>query len=296
MSHPRTATDLPPPCAPPRLPVKAPSFKLPVGSCDTHAHVICGDFERYPLVADRSYTPAPAPEEVYLDVLRAMGMQRGVLVQPSVYGTDNRYMLEVMQRHPEQLRGVVVVDEHISDEELEHMHALGVRGVRINVLFRGGVNLDLMEHLASRVADLGWHMQFLIDVRFLSEFEARIVKLPCPVVIDHLGHFPAHLGVKEPGFERLRRNVADHGWWVKLSGAYRLSDRHPDYADTDALARALLEVAPERMLWGSDWPHVALNSTPDTHSLLDRLPLWVPCERQRQNILVDNPATLYDFK
>lgn len=296
MSHQRTTTDLPPPCAAPQLPVRAPSFQPPAGSCDTHAHVISSDFERYPLVADRSYTPAPAPEETYLEVLRAMGMQRGVLVQPSVYGTDNRYMLEVMQRHKEQLRGVAVVNEHISDEELEHMHAVGVRGVRINVLFRGGVNLNLMEHLASRVADLGWHMQFLIDVRFLSEFETRIVKLPCPVVIDHLGHFPAHLGVKEPGFERLRRNVADHGWWVKLSGAYRLSDRHPDYADTDALARALLDVAPERMLWGSDWPHVALDRTPDTRSLLDRLHLWAPDERQRQNILVDNPATLYDFK
>ncbi|APC22994.1 amidohydrolase family protein [Pseudomonas protegens] len=296
MSHLRPATDSPPLCAPPGAEVRAPSFVMPAGACDTHAHVISGDLERYPLVPDRSYTPPPAPEALYLEVLRAMGMQRGVLVQPSVYGTDNRYMLEVLQRHQEQLRGVAVVDEHVGDDELAHMHALGVRGVRINVLFRGGVNLDLMEHLAHRIADLGWHMQFLIDVRLLSEIEARMAKLPCAVVIDHFGHFPAHLGIKEPGFELLLRNVAEHGWWVKLSGAYRLSDQRPDYADTDALAHALLAVAPERMVWGSDWPHVALESTPDTSSLLDRLLSWAPSERQRQSILVDNPGALYDFK
>ncbi|MCO7577419.1 MULTISPECIES: amidohydrolase family protein [Pseudomonas] len=296
MPHPKSATAWPPSCAAPRETIQAPSFVLPTGACDTHAHVICADFERYPLVPERSYTPPPAPEALYLDMLRATGMQRGVLVQPSVYGTDNRYMLEVLQRHHDRLRGVAVVDERIGDDELAHMHALGVRGVRINVLFRGGVNLDLMERLAHRVADLGWHLQFLIDVRLLSELQARIARLPCPVVIDHFGHFPARLGVKEPGFELLLRNVAEHGWWVKLSGAYRLSERHPDYADTDALAHALLGVAPERMVWGSDWPHVALESTPDTGSLLDRLRSWAPDERQRQSILVDNPAVLYDFK
>ncbi|XVO89391.1 amidohydrolase family protein [Pseudomonas palleroniana] len=296
MSHPRPATAAAPACAAPGVKVRAPSFVLPAGACDTHAHVISGDFERYPLVSDRSYTPPPAPEALYLDVLQAMGVHRGVLVQPSIYGTDNRYMLEVLQRHQNQLRGVAVVNEHVSDEALAHMHAVGVRGVRINVLFRGGVNLDLMEELANRVADFGWHMQFLIDVRLLGELEARIAKLPCPVVIDHFGHFPAHLGVKEPGFELLLKNVAQHGWWVKLSGAYRLSDQHPDYADTDALAHALLDVAPERMVWGSDWPHVALESAPDTCSLLDRLHVWAPSARQRKSILVDNPAVLYDFK
>lgn len=194
MSHPKSAIDSTPSCAAPVAEVTVPSFVLPPGTCDTHAHVISDDFERYPLVADRSYTPPPAPEALYLDVLRRMGIQRGVLVQPSIYGTDNRYMLDVLQRHQDQLRGVAVVNEQTGDEELVQMHALGVRGVRINVLFRGGVNLDVMEHLANRIADLGWHMQFLIDVRHLGELEARIAKLPCPVVIDHLGHFPAHLG------------------------------------------------------------------------------------------------------
>jgi len=296
MSHLKSPIDSPPSCAPPKANVGAPSFALPPGACDTHAHVISDEFGRYPLVSDRSYTPPPAPEAQYLEMLRAMGMQRGVLVQPSIYGTDNRYMLDVLQKHQDQLRGVAVINQHIGDEELAQMHALGVRGVRINVLFRGGVDLDLMEQLANRIADLGWHLQFLIDIRLLGDLEDRMARLPCPIVIDHLGHFPAHLGVKEPGFELLLKNVAEHGWWVKLSGAYRLSSQHPDYADTDALAHALLRTAPERMVWGSDWPHVALESTPDTGLLLDRLRFWAPSESQRQKILVDNPATLYDFK
>lgn len=296
MSHPPDSAELPPLCAAPRPSLKAPSFRLLPGACDTHAHVISADHIRYPFVADRSYTPAPAPEQAYLQMLHAMGMQRGVLVQPSIYGTDNRYMLEVLERHQACLRGVAVVDDQVSDAVLEHMHHCGVRGVRINVLFRGGVDLDLMERLAARVAEFGWHVQFLIDVRHLETLQARMARLPCPVVIDHLGHFPARLGVREPGFALLRRNVAERGWWVKLSGIYRLSDAPPDYADADALAQALIEAAPERMVWGSDWPHVALQSTPDTGALLNRLPLWAPCEHQRKQILVDNPAALYDFR
>ncbi|MBD8494554.1 amidohydrolase family protein [Pseudomonas syringae] len=296
MSRPPDHLESPSPCAAPRPLLKAPSFKLLPGACDTHAHVISADHARYPLVADRSYTPAPAPEQAYLQMLHAMGMQRGVLVQPSIYGTDNRYMLEVLERHQARLRGVAVVDDQVSDQMLEHMHVCGVRGVRFNVLFRGGVNLELMERLAARVAELGWHVQFLIDVRQLEALQARMARLPCPVVIDHMGHFPAHRGVQEPGFELLRRNVAERGWWVKLSGIYRLSDSPPDYADTDALAQALIETAPERMVWGSDWPHVALQRTPDTGALLNRLPLWAPGEHQRRQILVDNPAALYDFR
>ena len=285
-----------PSCAAPQLPVRPPSFDLPPGACDTHAHVISPDRQRYPLVADRSYTPWPAPEQAYLHMLQALGMQRGVLIQPSVYGTDNRYMLEVIERHPSVLRGVAVIDDQITDQELEHMHAVGVRGIRFNVLFRGGGDIQLMERLASKVGPLGWHIQFLIDVRDLPELQARMIRLPCPVVIDHMGHFPAHLGTREPGFALLRRNVEEHGWWVKLSGIYRLSERAPDYADADSLACALLEASEERMLWGSDWPHVALEQAPDTCSLLERLPRWIPSERLRERILVDNPAALYDFQ
>lgn len=296
MSQRTISGGMPPLCAAPRVPVNAPAFTLPPGACDTHAHVISADRHRYPLVENRSYTPPPAPEETYLQVLRDLGIERGVLVQPSIYGTDNRYMLEVLERHPAQLRGVAVVDERTSDRELERMQAAGVRGIRFNVLFRGGTDLEQMERLAARVAPLGWHVQFLIDVRHLPELQGRILKLPCPIVVDHMGHLPAVSARQEPGFQLLVENVAEHGWWVKLSGLYRLSDAGPDYPDVDPLANALIDAGPERMLWGSDWPHVALDRAPATESLLDRLPVWVPNAGQRQRILVENPATLYDFR
>lgn len=297
MSQRTLSAGMPPPlCAAPRVPVKAPAFKLPPGACDTHAHVISADRQHYPLVENRSYTPPPAPEETYLQVLRDLGIERGVLVQPSIYGTDNRYMLDVLERHPAQLRGVAVIDERTSDQDLERMHAAGVRGIRFNVLFRGGTDLAQMERLAARVAPLGWHVQFLIDVRNLPDVQSRILKLACPIVVDHMGHLPALSALQEPGFQLLVKHVAEQGWWVKLSGLYRLSDREPDYPDTDALAHALIDAAPDRMLWGSDWPHVALNHSPDTERLLDRLLVWVPGERQRLQILADNPAHLYEFR
>lgn len=282
-------------CAPPLETLRKPAFTLPEHACDTHAHVISADFARYPLVDDRSYTPSPAPEQAYLAMLDSLGLHRGVLVQPSIYGTDNRYMLEVMQRHRQRLRGVAVVDEHVGDAALEHMHATGVRGVRFNVLFRGGVDLNSMERLAARIAPLNWHVQFLIDVRHLDELDSRLKKLPCPIVIDHMGHLPASQGCQQQGFKTLCRNVAERGWWVKLSGAYRLCDSHPDYAEADRLARALIAQSVERMLWGSDWPHVALQRSPDTTLLLERLTRLVANEQQLRQILTDNPATLYDF-
>lgn len=296
MSQRTISGGMPPLCAAPRVPVNAPAFKLPVGACDTHAHVISADRQRYPLVENRSYTPQPAPEETYLQVLHNLGIERGVLVQPSIYGTDNSYMLDVLERHPTRLRGVAVIDDQTSDQELERMQAAGVRGIRFNVLFRGGTDLEQMERLAARVAPLGWHVQFLIDVRNLPQLQSRMLKLTCPIVVDHMGHLPAASALQEPGFQLLLNNVAEHGWWVKLSGVYRLSDAAPNYPDTDGLARRLIDAAPERMLWGSDWPHVAMDSPPATELLLNRLPVWLPDERQRQQVLTDNPARLYAFQ
>ena len=166
-------------CLPPQERVEAASFEIPPGACDTHAHVVA-DAPAYPMVAGRSYTPHPATEQSYLSMLDAQGMARGVLVQISVYGTDNRYMLEVLRRHPDRLRGIGVVAPAVTDAELEAMHAAGVRGLRINVLFGGGIGFDAMETLARRIAGLGWHMQFLMDARQLPELMPRMRKLPVP--------------------------------------------------------------------------------------------------------------------
>lgn len=281
-------------CLAPLDSVEPAAFDIPPGACDTHAHVVAAG-PGYPMVAERSYTPPAAPEEKYLAMLAATGMQRGVLVQISVYGADNRYMLEVLKRHPRRLRGIAVVRADISDRELRDMHEAGVRGLRLNVLFGGGTGFDAMEKLAQRVADMGWHMQFLMDARQLPELMPRMRKLPVPGVVDHMGHMPVALGTTHAGLQALQSLVRDHGWWVKLSGAYRISDDFQQYRDVVPWARALVDAAPDRMVWGSDWPHVSIPRMPDTGTLRNQLAQWVPDPALRARILVDNPARLYDF-
>jgi predicted TIM-barrel fold metal-dependent hydrolase len=281
-------------CLAPLPDIAPPAFSVPAGACDTHAHIISAD-PAYPMVADRSYTPPPAPEDRYLAMLSANGMSRGVVIQVSVYGTDNRVMLQSLRRHPGRLRGVAVVSDDIPDRDLQDMHDAGVRGVRFNVLFGGGVSLDIMERLAARIAGMGWHMQFLLDARGLPELMPRLLRLPVPGVIDHMGHMPVALGMAHPGFQALLSLVRDHGWWAKLSGAYRISDDFPAYRDVVPWAQALIAAAPDRMVWGSDWPHVAIQRMPNTGDLRDQLALWAPDAAVRERILVDNPARLYGF-
>jgi predicted TIM-barrel fold metal-dependent hydrolase len=282
-------------CLAPLPDVAPPSFTVPPGACDTHAHVI-SDGVRYPYVEDRSYTPPPAPEDKYLAMLAACGMSRGVLVQVSVHGTDNRYMLDVLRRHPDTLRGVGVVTDDVTDQELEAMHAAGVRGLRLNVLFGGGVGFASLEPLAERIARLGWHLQFLMDARDLPPLLPRLEKLPVPCVFDHMGHMPVAEGMDHPGFQALLHGVRDLGWWVKLSGAYRISDRFDsDFDDVVPWAQALIQAGPDRMVWGSDWPHVAVPRMPDTGRLRNLLADWAPDAAQRRRILVDNPQRLYGF-
>jgi predicted TIM-barrel fold metal-dependent hydrolase len=286
-----------PVCLPP-LPLAAQdpaAYAVPPGACDTHAHVVSADTSHYPMVPGRTYTACPAPEDAYLAMLAANGMSRGVLVQISVYGTDNRYMVEVLRRHPDTLRGVAVAAPGITDAGLEELHAAGVRGVRLNVLFGGGVGFDAMETLAHRIKDLGWHMQFLMDARQLPELLPRMRKLPVPGVIDHMGHMPVAEGMQSPGFQALLHMVQDHGWWVKLSGSCRISERFDTYEDVIPWARALIAAAPDRMIWGSDWPHVHLPRMVNTGKLRNQLADWAPDPAARQRILVENPRRLYDF-
>lgn len=283
-------------CLPPLHEIAAANFEVPPGACDTHAHVIADDPVSWPMVPHRAFEPTPATELMYLDMLRRTGMTRGVLVQVSVYGSDNRYLLHVLGRNQEMLRGVVVIEADLPDAELLRMHALGVRGARINVLVSGGVGFDALETLAQRVAPLGWHIQLFMDVRSLPDMLPRLRKLRCPCVVDHIGHMPARLTPAHPGFQALAHMVADHGWWVKLSGAFRISDDHFTYSDVTPMARELIRLAPDRMLWGSDWPHVNLKQNmPDTGVLRNLLPVWAPEPGQRRRILVDNPARLYGF-
>ena len=283
--------DCPGPAPHPRGPTR---FTVPAGAVDTHAHVI-GLPPAYPFVAARSYTPPQAAAGSYLAMLDATGMTHGVLIQVSVHGTDNRLMVETLRAHPRRLRGIAVVPLGLPETELASLKEAGVVGLRLNVLYGGGVGFEAVEAYGALCREMGWHLQFLIDARSLPPLAGRLSRLPVPFCIDHMGHFPTSCGVGDEGFRTLVSLVRD-GAWVKLSGAYRNSVAGPPYADTVPFARALHQAAPERCVWGSDWPHVAhWGPMMTVRDLLDLLAEWVPDEADRHRVLVENPARLYGF-
>ncbi|BAQ43645.1 MULTISPECIES: amidohydrolase family protein [Methylobacterium] len=283
--------DCPGPAPHPRGPTR---FTVPAGAVDTHAHVI-GLPPAYPFVAARSYTPPQAAAGSYLAMLDATGMTHGVLIQVSVHGTDNRLMVETLRAHPRRLRGIAVVPLGLPETELASLKEAGVVGLRLNVLYGGGVGFEAVEAYGALCREMGWHLQFLIDARSLPPLAGRLSRLPVPFCIDHMGHFPTSCGVGDEGFRTLVSLVRD-GAWVKLSGAYRNSVAGPPYADTVPFARALHQAAPERCVWGSDWPHVAhWGPMMNVRDLLDLLAEWVPDEADRHRVLVENPARLYGF-
>ncbi|HUQ77054.1 MAG TPA: amidohydrolase family protein [Burkholderiales bacterium] len=269
------------------------------GACDCHAHV-CGPESRYPYAANRLYTPEDALPAEYRRMLDSLGMERGVLVQPSIYGTDNRAMLDALGQDRARLRGVAVVPYNIHARELDDLHQAGVRGVRQNIVDlkdgKGELPLDELRKLAIKIAPLGWHVEFLMHVNEFPQLDRQLADFPVPVVFGHLGYVPAAKGTAEPGFQALLRLMKDGKAWVKLTAPYRLTMSAMPYADTDKFAKALVQAAPERLLWGTDWPHVFIKTAmPEDPKLLGLLEHWVPDERTRRRILVDNPAALYGF-
>ncbi|WP_043750541.1 amidohydrolase family protein [Methylobacterium nodulans] len=270
------------------------AFAVPEGAVDTHAHVI-GLPPAYPFVEARSYTPPAAAPDSYLAMLDATGMTYGVLVQVSVHGTDNRLMIETLRAHPRRLRGIAVIPLGLSERDLAALKDAGIVGLRLNVLYGGGIGFDQVEAYGALAREMGWHLQFLIDARQLPPLASRLARLPVPFVVDHMGHMPTRCGVEDEGFRTLVSLVRD-GAWVKLSGAYRMTAEPLPYRDTVPFARALLEAAPERCVWGSDWPHVAQWAPmPNVGDLLDLLAEWVPDEAARHRVLVENPGRLYGF-
>lgn len=273
-----------------------PSFPLPRGACDTHAHIL-GPASLYPYATDRQYTPADASLPSYENMLRVLGFERAVLVQPSVYATDNRRLLDAIKSAKVEMRGVVVLQETVADHELDAMHCIGVRGIRANLLRGNRSDLDRAARLAVRIARLGWHLQVLADVSTLGDLEQYVRALPIETVFDHMGHMPAPRGVDEPGFRALIRLLESSRCWVKLSGSYRITgETHAPYEDVRPIARALVRAAPERVVWGSDWPHTTIRiPMPNDGSLLEMLADWAPDAVERDRILVRNPARLYGF-
>lgn len=278
---------------------RKPRYSLPPGSCDCHAHVF-GPQNRFPYLPNAAYIPPDASPEDYARMLRSLGCERGVLVQPSVYGTDNRAMLYALRSGVFSLRGVAVVDESITDRELEELHDAGVRGVRINLASdTPGLTLAQAPRLGERLKALGWHLQFFMDLPKLPEAEEKLGALDIDLVIDHFGRVRADDGLDAPAFQTLLRLVRRDNVWAKIMGPYFVSDRAPRFPDVTPFARAVVAAAPNRVVWGTDWPHPAVArlgvAMPNDGDLADLLLEWVPDEEQRRKVLVDNPARLYGF-
>ena len=291
------ATFDPPACQGPDPAPRESRLTVPPGACDCHAHIL-GPLARYPLVAERGYTPPEALLEAYRHMLATLGLTRGVIVQPSVYGTDNSATLAALAAGDGAFRGVAVTRPEVSDGELAELHGAGVRALRINPLYKHAADLADCPLLAEKIAPLGWHLQIFLNVAQLDDAQRTMLeRLPVPLVFDHMGYMPAARGLEAPGFQWLLGRLAEGRTWVKLSGAYYLSaEPGPSYDDVAPLAQALIAANPERCLWATNWPHpIVSKQMPNDGDLLDLLGDWAPDAALHQAILVDNPAALYDF-
>ena len=275
---------------------RQPRFKAPEGTTDTHFHTL-GPAATYPYVAEREYTPPDALPAACRHLFDTVGIQRAVFVQPSVYGSDNRRMEAAARQIGLPAHMVVVVPFDTEDKELQRLNDAGARAVRFILAHVGGLPLADLERFSQRIRHLGWHIQFLLRPLHLIELEERLATLGTDIVIDHVGLIrPAEGGVAQPAFQALLRLFRKGHCWVKLSGAYRFSSMPPPYRDAIPLVEALTNERPDRILWGSDWPHVMVKGEmPNTTDLFDMLLEWVPNEALRRKILVDNPKALFGF-
>lgn len=269
------------------------TLKAPANACDCHMHIYDS---RFPAAPTAKLRPGDAHGEDYRKLQQRIGTTRTVVVTPSTYGTDNRCTLDALAKMGATARGVAVVDGSIADAELERLHQAGIRGIRFNLVQAGATSPDMLEPLSRRVNELGWHVQIYQTGERIAEMAALLRRLPSPIVFDHLGHVPMPEGVDHPSFHVIAGLLEQGRAWVKLSGAYIVSKTGaPAYADATKVAQAYVKLAPERLVWGSDWPHPTQTRKPDDAVLFDLLGVWAPDETVRRRILVDNPETLYGF-
>jgi predicted TIM-barrel fold metal-dependent hydrolase len=287
------------------------NFDVPPGACDCHVHVF-GDPKRYPFWSGRSYTPEIASVEELRRLLQALRLDRVVIVQPSVYGTDNSCTIDGVRELGNRARGVAVIDDKTSDASLDEMATVGIRGIRLNLATLGVSDPSAARqrfHAAvERVKGRNWHIQFNTQPAMIEALSADLMASPVPLVIDHFGGANAALGVEQSGFGALVNLVKSGKAYVKISGAADSMSAKGDLSDVTPFARALVAANPQRILWGTNWPHPGSSRVPgrkatdlaphvqtDDGKVLNMLPVWVPDAAIRRLILVENPARLYGF-
>jgi predicted TIM-barrel fold metal-dependent hydrolase len=286
------------------------SFEVPAHACDCHTHIHLP--EKYPFFDGRVYTPEPASPEEMATLHKSLGIERVVIVTPSVYGTDNRATLEGIKFRGDTARGIAVIDDKTSEADLDAMGKAGFRGIRVNLATSGvndpSIGRKRLEAAIERVKGRGWHVQCYTNLALLTNIKDVLAASPVPVVFDHFGGADADKGLEQPGWAELVEAVKSGKVYVKISGAYRLSNKGPDYPDSAPFAKALIAANPDRLVWGTDWPHPnsvtpagkkPTDLTPlyqiDDGRVLNLLAVWTPDAATRKKILVDNPARLYGF-
>jgi predicted TIM-barrel fold metal-dependent hydrolase len=293
-------------CYPPDPNTRKPRYTPPPNACDTHFHVF-GPPEQFPFVSTHEYIPPAAPLEHYLKMAAAIGVERAVVVQPSVHGLDNSATLHAIAHAQGRFRGVGRIDDKTPKSELKRLHAAGIRGVRFNLLDRprGNVALDVLDRCVEHIAAFGWSVDLHIDGKNLLEQERRIRALPVAVVIDHIARIKPAAGLNQPAFQLLLDLVKQKHVWVKVSGADKICNTGVasyyglPFVEVIPFAQAVIAAAPDRVIWGTDWPHsnnFAPGHTPNDGDLVDLLAAFAPDETTRKRILVDNPTALYGFE
>jgi predicted TIM-barrel fold metal-dependent hydrolase len=273
------------------------TFSPPPGACDAHCHVF-GPAARFPFSPDRSYTPPDSGIDKFERLQHRLGLSRAVFVQASCHGTDNAAMVDAIERGRGRYAGVAMIDESFSTTDIGALHDIGVRGTRFNFVAHlgGAPDLDVFWRLVDRVQPFGWHIVLHFDAKDLPSYAELLDRMPCPYVIDHMARVPVTDGVDQEPFQRLLELMRDERCWVKISGAERLTaDGPPPYDDVVPFAQALIAAAPDRVLWGTDWPHPNVRDMPDDGDLVDLMSAFAPDPDVRDQILVRNPETLYDF-
>ncbi|XAH25171.1 amidohydrolase family protein [Xylophilus sp. GW821-FHT01B05] len=275
---------------------RKPAFLLPPGAIDSHFHAF-GPPEKYPFHPQSKYTSERSSIDEYFHLQTALGLSRGVFVSGGGYGPDFRYLADTLRIHSDRLRGVALLPENVSTADLKQLDSTGVRGARFASPAHGGVMPVFSKKVARLVADFNWHIQYYPHASDFIDMIPKLMDLPNIIVLDHFASIPAAGGVGQPAFKMLLKMLDTGRVWVKLSGPMRCTEKEPPYRDLTPIARALVAHAPDRLVWGSDWPHVNMNgrTMPNDGDLLDELADWIPDENQRNKVLVENPSRLYGF-
>jgi 2-pyrone-4,6-dicarboxylate lactonase len=281
---------------PPDPDTRKPRFVPPPLACDAHCHVF-GPAAKFPYAEEAPYWPPDSPFEALQKLHSILGVERAVIVHASCHGSDMRVTLDAIRRSGGRYRGTCIVDESVSEKDLERLHEGGIRGVRFNFVKHLGGRPDMafFRKTVDRAKALGWHLILHLDAEDLVEFDETFKAIPVPMVIDHMGRVNAAAGLEQPAFKLLLEWMRHERFWVKICGAERVSAKGPPFEDAVPFAQALIAAAPERILWGTDWPHPNVRWMPNDGKLVDLLAQMAPDPALRKTILVDNPARLYGF-